>query len=1059
MRARVLILCFFLLGSSSFADSWDENIKLMTGLRGGVCVIPFTDDADSAVALAKESGFVVLAQNPDIQKILSMRELAMRDNMLAEKVYFVHSDAKSLNVMNDFADVVLMADADDSLLTAELAAEIQRVLSPGRGCAVIGSKGGGDALKSWAVQLPGAEVQSGDSGAWLVYRQAGEEGAGQWTHRYHGPNNIRVSTDKTLKAPIMANWWGLPLHEGYWGTTLVAGNGRSYSVGAERMWRTKLKLIARSLHNGTILWERPFEWKEPRDKYEAGFYPGRSSMIVEGDTLWIIDDSDMLQLDGETGGELQRVVGPDTGGQIKWAVVADGKMALLAGPMDEYKPGTLQTLTKNPYGQKIGVYDTDNGELLWSADAEGDVDERSIAIAKDRLYFHVQGGATYCLNLEDGSKVWTNDDPKITKLIEEKMDKRFGGFLESQRSMLVHDNAVLFVAVWHKNTVALDPDTGQMLWHAETSRGWGRAVKGFVYDDKWFDNGVYDLKTGEQVSDARVPSSGCGPSTAADGIFVTAFGSIQDAEHDETLHISDVKPSCDLGAVIAEGMIVNPGGICRCNMELQGFRAMGSADGFDLASAPEIEDRLRRAEGYERVAAVLVDEKDWPCLRRDVVRSGKSEVSVPDNAKILWTYRPQTPINWELTDIQADRFATAPVAAANRIWFADALGTVRCLDDTGAELWNYPTGYKVFVSPELADGRLFVGTGDGKLVALEAATGRLLWEFLAAPVREQTRWYGHIVNRWPVLGGAVVKGDTVYTAAGFQDCNGLHVYALNAQDGSVKWESHDGVTGGEFGLESAWGLYGNLAVGAGRLWVQTSTLVPGSYDLETGAHTFTQDSGDGRRRGKNLTVLADKWVIPGGRRMSSTHAKWSDTDRRVGLSAIDANYSGGEAMAGVTLHDNSLLAPVWDDELIVMASDGSDKIVAYNLADLDKTLDKVMVDQKKKPSRRFPVPMAELTPKGKPSLFPEPKWGPLELMARSQVLTENAVVFGAAITEPMGKRKKVVGWQVVAVSREDGAQLWNIPLEVEPVMDAIAVDREGRVLLPLRDGSMVCIGQ
>jgi hypothetical protein len=114
----------------------------------------------------------------------------------------------------------------------------------------------------------------------------------------------------------MAKWWGLPLHEGYWGTTLVAGNGRSYSVGANRSARSKLKLIARSLHNGTILWERPFEWEEPRDDYRAGFYPGRSSMIVEGDTLWLIDDADMLQLYGETGEELQRVVGPDTGGQI-----------------------------------------------------------------------------------------------------------------------------------------------------------------------------------------------------------------------------------------------------------------------------------------------------------------------------------------------------------------------------------------------------------------------------------------------------------------------------------------------------------------------------------------------------------------------------------------------------------------------------------------------------------------------------------------------------------------------------------------------------------------------
>ncbi len=156
MKTRILLLCAFLMTAVSFAGEWSETVKEMTGLRGGVCVIPATDNAAAVMELAKESGFVVLAQNGDGASVRQMREKALPENLLADKVYFVHSGPDSMNVMNDFADVVFLPEADKATLTAELAREIKRVLSPGRGFAVIGSKAEADSLKTFASQLPGA---------------------------------------------------------------------------------------------------------------------------------------------------------------------------------------------------------------------------------------------------------------------------------------------------------------------------------------------------------------------------------------------------------------------------------------------------------------------------------------------------------------------------------------------------------------------------------------------------------------------------------------------------------------------------------------------------------------------------------------------------------------------------------------------------------------------------------------------------------------------------------------------------------------------------------------
>ena len=44
------------------------------------------------------------------------------------------------------------------------------------------------------------------------------------------------------------------------------------------------------------------------------------------------------------------------------------------------------------------------------------------------------------------------------------------------------------------------------------------------------------------------------------------------------------------------------------------------------------------------------------------------------------------------------------------------------------------------------------------------------------------------------------------------------------------------------------------------------------------------------------------------------------------------------------------------------------------------------------------------------------------------------------------------------MARADGAPLWQTPLPAEPVAGAISVDRAGRILSALRDGSVACYG-
>ena len=60
-----------------------------------------------------------------------------------------------------------------------------------------------------------------------------------------------------------------------------------------------------------------------------------------------------------------------------------------------------------------------------------------------------------------------------------------------------------------------------------------------------------------------------------------------------------------------------------------------------------------------------------------------------------------------------------------------------------------------------------MGSADGRVYAFEAATGRRLWSFLAAPANRWITVYGKLMSTWPVAGGVVVdKGES---AASFEE--------------------------------------------------------------------------------------------------------------------------------------------------------------------------------------------------------------------------------------------------------------------------------------------------
>lgn len=178
------------------------------------------------------------------------------------------------------------------------------------------------------------------------------------------------------------------------------------------------------------------------------------------------------------------------------------------------------------------------------------------------------------------------------------------------------------------------------------------------------------------------------------------------------------------------------------------------------------------------------------------------------SGQVLWTYAAKA-------EVLSEPFVDGD---EGMVYFLTATNVVHALEaDSGKVRWLYtrPDGAALSVRggsrPTRAGDRVFVGFNDGYLVALEARSGRLIWEL---SLNRQKRFKD--IDTTPV-----VDGDRVFVA-GYDD----KLYAVSAEKGEVLWR-HDG------------GGYAGLTLTESRLYYPTSGGEIRALDLQTGRSLWT----------------------------------------------------------------------------------------------------------------------------------------------------------------------------------------------------------------------------
>ena len=994
-----------------------QVLEVDPGMKQGICVVlgmPAADRAASVIEIATERQMKVYFQSPDAAQLDAVRRSAAEQGLLGTQVFAEQGALSSLHLANNLADIVLVSTALQESVSQE---EILRVLRPA-GKAMIGT--------TEIVKPQPAGVDS-------------------WSHVYHGPDNNPQSTDQIARAPYRTQFLGGPLFSPMPEVTVAAG-GRIFKAFGHIAHKANQTAVLNQLYcinafNGAILWTRDLT---------PGYMIHRNTMIATPEILYLADDTSCKLIDTATGQVRDEIIVPDEladGSVWKWMALQDGVLYALVGGSEIQVDTVTSTVpgighwpwgmwkghdysdprTNFGFGRTFLAIDPATKAIRWHYRDDQYIDSRGVCMNKDRIFFCSPERFVACVRCDDGSLLWKNSEESLLQAIgpNESAQHYVTGY-STTAYIKCNDRQLFFAGPQRNRFVVASTEDGRLLW--EKRQGNVQVVLRhdgiYCAGPESGDNMAGAIYSYEGDKQASLPiRRACTRATGSiDSVFYrTSGGTVRVNTADNTAqHIAPMRPPCQDGVVISDGLLFWGPWMCGCQLSLYGHISLGPAGALP-AAAPVPEAQWQRGEGDPtQVQPFPCNPGDWFAYQHDSWRSDFTRVDVPANVKLLWQQ-----------EIIRDELPTAPIVAGDTVFVADRSGLVRALDKTGKTLWTVPTGGPIYYPPALAEGRLYVGSADGRVYALEAATGRLLWSYRVSP---EARWipvYGRLISTWPVAGGVVVQDGVVYAAAGIAHYDGTHVVALDAVTGKVVWKNDTSGTLAE-DVNCGISLQGELQVRGDELQF-----------LGGGAYLFARYN---RQTGVCLN--------PPRHEVSSQFqtAFYPYFPMYAKYSSLNHTFPDGNTLAYFSSYDGSQPTQL---RLLAPPAPATDEATA-------KTPPRrANAPQRKAPSQpeRDVVWQTE-----QPELYTAFVVTPDVLLAAGPVDRQA----GQAPTvlerlqrilvpgEPADSNRQPA--HLSAISLTDGQVLWRQELPAPPVKAGMALDSQGRIVVTLENGQLLCFG-
>lgn len=1054
----VLLTIALAVGANAAEQPEVQKIFETTGVTGGVVVHIGCGDGQLTAALRANDSFLVQGLDADTGNVQAARE-HLRSLGLYGRVSVDRWRGPRLPYADNLVNLVVVSGP---LTVAR--EELLRVLRPG-GVAVFLTRDQGPMtndqwMKPWPQELD------------------------EWTHYLYAPSNNAVSHDTVVGPPQHLQWvvepkWARSHDHLSTTSAVVSSGGRIFSIIDEAptasvalppIWT----LIARDAFNGVLLWTRSIEdWQYHLRGFRSGPAELARRLVAVGDRVYVTlgYGSPVCALDAATGRTVRTFAQTVNATEfichdgILFVVTAE---SLLAAADEERLAGSAAErwnfwpVYAAPASPKtLWAVRADSGETLWSKTGPdvADLMPTALAAAGKRVVFE-NLGHVICVDAEHGQELWRAERP-LTPL----RPTWSGPTLVCCGDVVLSADRAATPAgalTWSVNSaggtaprgelIAFSAWDGQRLWTAPAREGYNSPVDvlvagGLVWSGdlvKAADPGITqgrDLATGEvrqtRPNDQQFYAIGmghhrCYRNKATDRFLITGRAGAEFIDLDSGTPVANhwVRGACQYGVMPANGLLYAPPHACACFIlsKLNSFTALAPARAGTEQGAAGTE-RLEVGPGFELAAsAAPSSDLDWPTYRRDAVRSGSTPATVPAALAPAW-------------DTKLGGKLTAPVVAAGRLFVAATENQeVLALDAaSGVVLWRFVAGGRVDSPPTVHAARVLFGCADGWVYCLNASDGRLAWRFLAAPREERIVAYGQLESPWPVPGSVLVRDGVVFCAAGRSSYldGGIVLYRLDARTGRQLSQTRvddRGGTGATGHLNDVLSCDGSLVFMRHESFDLEGVLLKKAVPHLHSAAGFLDDAWWHRTY----------WIYGG--QMSSGWGAWPNMGNRVPSGQImvmdqHATYGFGRQQYANGVH--------------------AGLNAQYHLVSFDKQLP-ALASPPAKPARKEGKPARKAVAAAEPKAAM--RWSvEVPLLARAMVLADRTLFLagppeGAGLDDLSAAHQGRTAALLWAVSADDGRKLGDCPLTAPPVWDGMAAAHD-RLYLCTVDGHVLCLAE
>jgi len=818
----VLIACSQACSICSGADQDDlaGHILADTGVRGGMIVHLGCGDGRLTAALHAGESCIVHGLDPDAKQVALARAYVQSLGVYGP-VSVDRFDGEHLPYVDNLVNLIVAEKRCDVPLD-----EMMRVLAPLGVAYVRTDSGWTKRVKPWPKEID------------------------EWTHHLHAADGNPVANDSVVGPPKHYQWVGGPRWAQSHETDsslrmLVTARGRIYyivndattSLAGPQSPPDKWSLAGRDAFNGVLLWKVPIrqwgwrEWKPSWFTPRPGVIPINldKRLVAAGHDIYVTLGyrAPVSQLDGRTGEVLKTYDGTARASEI---LHHDGRLVL--------------TIVDEEGRAAVMLVDAETGRQLWTSEKNyggtttdyyrftamrGQVPaakvDPTLDIATDgKVVALLDGDSVVCLDYETGTQRWRAAFPLV------EADYTAGRISAHQKvwtgTMIVADGVVLHASP--NQLAAFSARSGELLWKQPKKflqHLWYEWKDVFVIDGlvwtwsaelargKLEGGGAstwpvslngYDLHGGELRREVPLGAifkthhhHRCYRNKATIRFVLasrrgTEFVDIAGGKHSVNNWVRGI---CHMGMMPANGLQYAPPHPCQCYVDekLNAFNALAARRaGKREAEREKGEWRLEKGPAYSESMdpkSVIVGQDDWPTFRCDAGRSGSIGTRLPPDAKLLWR-------------AELGRHVAAPISVAERVFvpLVDEHQVVALNAADGGELWRFTAGARIDSPPSYDRGAVLFGSTDGCVYRVRADDGRLVWRLQAAPEDRRIAAFGQLESAWPVNGSVLVAGGAAadsgrtvaYFVAGRSSHldGGLYLFAIDAMTGEILHENN-----------------------------------------------------------------------------------------------------------------------------------------------------------------------------------------------------------------------------------------------------------------------------